>query len=321
MIENITNQPLGSLPPDARERLDAMGPRWAEDINGHRDAVVRAYTPLVQRADNGGIAVARDLAYGPAPRQVLDVHARPEWRGGSRDVLVFFHGGAFVRGNKSANGAIYDNVAAWFARQGCVAINAEYRLAPDTTYPGGAEDVIAVVHWVRAHVATYGGNPQRVFLMGHSAGGAHVASAVCDPGVPGHLGAADVAGAMLVSARLWADVWPDNPNAHGVRAYFGDDPAAHGPRSPGEHIAHARVPLFVAAAEFENPHLDTYATRFHTEAVRLGLSRPEHLLRLPRHNHTSIVAHFNSGEETLGSHLLRFMREAGPLSQPSTTPP
>lgn len=316
---NTTDQPLGSLPCDARARLEALGPRWADDINGHRDAVVRAYTPLVQRADSEGIVVARDLAYGPAPRQVLDVFARPEWEGQARDVLVFFHGGAFIRGNKSANGAIYDNVAAWFARQGCVAINAEYRLAPDTTYPGGAEDVIAVVRWAQAQVRAFGGNPARLFLMGHSAGGAHVASALCDPAVPARLGARDVAGAMLVSARLWADVWPDNPNAQGVRAYFGDDPALYARRSPGEHVAHARVPLFVAVAEFENPHLDTYAVRFHAEALRLGLSQPDHLLQLPRHNHTSIVAHFNSGEETLGPHLLRFMREAGPLTQVART--
>ncbi len=94
--------------------LDAAGTVWATDINKHRDLVVKTYSPLVLQADNSGIDVARDVAYGNAERQRLDVYTRDEWRdpsnNESRDVLMFFHGGAFIRGNKSANGAIYDNV-------------------------------------------------------------------------------------------------------------------------------------------------------------------------------------------------------------------
>ena len=46
---------------------------------------------------------------------------------------------------------MYDNVLFWFARQGCVGINVEYRLAPQTTYPGGAEDVASALGWVQQH--------------------------------------------------------------------------------------------------------------------------------------------------------------------------
>lgn len=306
-----SSEPLGSLDPSTRALIAGLGPCWAADINRHRDLVIQAYAPLVRTADNAGIAVARDLAYGAAPRQVLDVYSRPEWAGEGRDVVAFFHGGAFVRGSKSPNGAIYDNVAYWFARQGCVALNVEYRLAPDSPYPGGAEDVIAAVRWIQQHIARFGGQPRRLFLMGHSAGGAHVASALFDPAVAGRLTEADAAGALLVSARLCADVHPNNPNAGGVRAYFGEDAALYAARSPASHVAVNTLPVFVAVAQHENPFLDRYGQAFHEAALaraRGGLAR---FAQLPWHNHTSIVAHFNSGEETLGPMLLQFMRDVG----------
>lgn len=304
------SNPFGSLERQAAAQLDAIGPVWATDINKHRDLVIQTYAPLVRAADNAGIEVTRDVPYASAPRQVLDV-VRPagaQQAGAARDVLVFFHGGAFIRGNKSANGCIYDNVAYWFARQGCVTINAEYRLAPDTPYPGGAEDVIAAFRWAQQNIAAFGGNARRIFLMGHSAGGAHVASALFDPAIATRLRDEEVAGAILVSARLQADVLPDNPNAQGVRAYFGDDASLYPARSPATHVAGSNVPLLIAIAQYENPHLDAYGQAFHASALASARTAPTHLVQLPRHNHTSIVAHFNSGEETLGPEIVRFMQ-------------
>ena len=219
-----SSEPFGTLSASAQAQLDAVGAVWATDINKHRDLVVKTYSPLVQETDNSGIEVLRDLQYGEDERHRLDVYTRSEFiktEEPPRDVLMFFHGGAFIRGNKSANGAIYDNVSYWFAHQGCVAVNVEYRLAPQAPYPSGAEDVIAAVRWVQQNIALFGGNVRRIFLMGHSAGGSHVAGALFDPAVPDRLSDADIAGAMLISARLVADVLPDNPNANGVRAYFG----------------------------------------------------------------------------------------------------
>src|SRR5690606_32630774 len=136
-------------------------------------------------------------AYGGHPRQVLDVFAPAGARpSDGADVVVFIHGGAFIRGRKSIDGLIYDNVPAWFCRQGCVAVNVEYRLASDAPYPSGAEDLALAVLWLRANIARFGGSPDRIFLMGHSAGGTHVATLLFDPIFGGHPGT-DVAGAIL----------------------------------------------------------------------------------------------------------------------------
>jgi acetyl esterase/lipase len=296
-------EPLGSLAPDVRQRFAAMGPVWGRDINAHRDFVIAAYTPLVASASRAAISVQRDIPYGAHARQVLDVYT-PEGATDA-DVVVFVHGGAFVRGSKSSNGAIYDNVCWWFARQGMVAVNIEYRLAADAPYPGGAQDVGLAVRWLVDNVAQHGGNAARLFLVGHSAGGAHVATYAFDPASPVPP-AAEVSGVVIISGRLRADVLSGNPNAAGVRAYFGDDPALYEARSPVTHAARSTVPLFIAIAEFENPYLDIYGAEFY-HRVALARGNAPRFRRMQLHNHTSIVAHFDSGEESLGRDIVDFI--------------
>lgn len=314
-----SQEPLGSLSATLRQRFAQIGPVWASDINAHRDLVIDAYSPLVAAARDAGASfeAARDVQYGSHERQRLDVFVSEETRRkGHADVVLFVHGGAFLRGSKSFNGLIYDNVSRWFARQGCVALNVEYRLAPEAAYPAGADDVAAALAWAHAHAAGFGGDPRRIFLVGHSAGGAHVASYLCDPlfaGVRDGGNAPAVAGAVLISARLAADVLPDNPNAAGVRAYFGADESRYAARSPLTYAEHVDTPLMVVVAEYENPYLDAYGAAFFERVLvarqRAGNARAKRaprFMQMLRHNHTSVVAHFDSGETLLGDAMLDF---------------
>ncbi|MDX3904934.1 MAG: alpha/beta hydrolase [Pigmentiphaga sp.] len=298
---------LGSLPPAQAAELERAGPVWGSDINGFRDLVVRAYTPLVAAAPKDGISVARDLPYGDSPRQVLDIFQPSDAH--EADVVVFVHGGAFIRGAKSFNGHIYDNVSYWFARHGLVAVNMEYRLAAEAPFPGGAEDVAAAVRWLAGHVGEFGGNPRRLFLIGHSAGGTHVATYCFDPR-HGFRPDRGVRGAVLISARLQADVLPGNPNAKAVEAYFGSDTSRYEIDSPMAHAAESDLPVMVAIAQYENPYLDLYGLEF---CRRLAQARGyvPRFMQLTRHNHTSIVAHFDSGEELLGREILDFFHGIG----------
>lgn len=296
-------EPFGPLSPQQREVLAAIGTVWAKDIHGHRDMVLDIYTPLVAMSPKDGLVVVRDVAYGAHPRNVLDIFSPASSQ--SSPVLLYVHGGAFVRGNRRVNDEIYDNVCCWFARQGFVVVNLEYRLAPESAYPGGAKDLEAGIQWCITHISRFGGNAARIFLVGHSAGATHVATYVLDP-VMGKPAATQVRGAALISGRLRADARPDNPNAAGVRAYFGDDESRYEDRSPVTHVARSDLPFLVAVAEFENPSLDVYGAEF---VHRAGLARrriPD-FIRVVGHNHTSMVAHFNSGEELLGRRILSFL--------------
>ncbi len=298
--------PLGSLPTQARDLLSQIGPVWGRAIHRHRDMVIEAYTPLAARGDKTGVRIVRDAPYGPHGRHVVDIFYSVNV--GSHPVLLYLHGGAFIRGAKRTNSELYDNLCYWFARQGMVVVNVEYRLAPEAPYPGGSADLALAVEWCRENIGRYGGDPDRVLLMGHSAGASHVATYLVDP-VMKHPPSAGVRGAILLSGRLRADAREDNPNAAGVRAYYGDDPSLYAERSPVTHVERAQVPIFIAVAEFENPWLDVYGAEF---AYRLGAVRGRlaDFVRMSGHNHISMVAHFNTGEEFLGRRIARFCSSA-----------
>ncbi|AXK81494.1 alpha/beta hydrolase [Pseudolabrys taiwanensis] len=300
---SATNSPALHLSPEDWARLSAVNARWNDDIVKNRAVVLEVYSPLVRHPENATIALTRDIAYGTDPRQCLDVFAPPGAE--KAPVLVFVHGGAFTRGSKSVNGDIYDNVLYWFARQGFIGVNIEYRLAPAAPFPAGAQDTALAVDWIAANIARYGGDPDRIVLMGHSAGGSHVASYLLDPeiGVTPHPA---VKAAILVSARLKLETLPGNPNAKNVAAYAGDDPEALARRSAITHVERCRWPVFIAIAENENRFLDSYGLEF---AARLGMVRGAvpHVVQMLGHNHTSTVAHFNTKEEWLGRQLLEFL--------------
>jgi acetyl esterase/lipase len=297
------SSPSLHLSPENWARLQAVNARWNDDIVKNRAVVLDIYGPLARRADKSGITLSRDLPYGVDPRQCLDVFAPAG--AGKAPVLVFVHGGAFTRGSKSVDGDIYDNVLYWFARQGFLGVNVEYRLAPGAGFPAGAQDTALAIDWIVSNIGRYGGDPEAIVLMGHSAGGCHVASYLLDPeaGVTPH---AAVKAAILVSARLKLETLPGNPNAKNVAAYAGDDPIVLERRSAVTHAARCRWPVFIAIAEHENRYLDSYGLEF---AARLGMLRGEapRVVQMLGHNHTSMVAHFNTNEEWLGRQLLEFL--------------
>jgi hypothetical protein len=120
------------------------------------------------------------------------------------------------------------------------------------------------------------------------------------PGGPG------VQGLVLISSRLRVDALPGNPNAEAVRAYFGTDESRYEQLSPVVHGASSSLPVFIAVAEYENPYLDVYgAELFYRIAAACG--RAPRFMRLPHHNHTSIIAHLNTEEDTLGSEIREFL--------------
>lgn len=109
---------------------------------------------------------ATDTAY-LAGRQLLDVYT-PRRRGPQPlPVVVFIHGGSWNSGSKN----LYAFVGRRLAGQGVVAVVISYRLAPQVRVPQMADDCARAVIWTTQHAAEYGGDPQRVFVMGHSAGG------------------------------------------------------------------------------------------------------------------------------------------------------
>ncbi len=138
-------------------------------------------------------------------------------------VLIFMHGGGFIRGDKSDR----ENIGQYFARNGFVTLVPNYRLAPAHVWPAGAEDVVRAYCWAREHGGRFGADPQRIFLVGESAGAAHVALATLArrfhmPG--GFAGVVLISGVYDVrlealARRQFGTASPDPRN----EAYFGSD--------------------------------------------------------------------------------------------------
>ena len=95
----------------------------------------------------------------------LDIHT-PTGTNAPSAVVVFFYGGSWKMGER----AQYRFVGERLAKSGVLAIVADYRTYPRTTFPGFVEDAARAVAWSHAHAADYGGDPRRVFIAGHSAG-------------------------------------------------------------------------------------------------------------------------------------------------------
>ena len=118
---------------------------------------------LISRA---GYSVKEDLAYGSDPRQKLDVYT-PDHLIGKAPVILFFYGGSWQSGQKEDYLAFGES----FATKGIVVAVADYRVYPEVKYPDFLKDGAAALAYVHAHIAEYGGDPDRIFLAGHSAGG------------------------------------------------------------------------------------------------------------------------------------------------------
>ncbi len=291
--------------PDSLRRLMAeIGPRWGEDVPGNVRLMVERFSAVLTDAPRDGVEVSRDIAYGEDARQCLDIF-RPARANDATPVLMFVHGGAFVDGERNRSAEVYANVLYYFARHGVLGMNVEYRLAPACQYPAGSDDMRLAVQWARQHAGELGADPGRIFLMAHSAGAAHAASYAYDRR---HQPAAGpgLAGLIVVSGRVRADNLPENPNARKVEAYYGTDAAFMDDCSPVAHVGAHSIPTMVAFAEFENPLIDVYCAELVYRLAQAKRRAPP-VLRLAGHNHTSMVAHFNTAEERLGREILEFI--------------
>src|ERR1700733_464072 len=140
-----------AMPPDIAAKLLEIG-RVADP-----PATAPLYAPLQQKEPYRGVKIERDIKYGPADRNQLDVFT-PEAGSSFRPVLMFVHGGAFTTGNKHPPGSpFYDNIMLWAVKNGFVGVNVTYRLAPQATWPAGAEDLAAAGPWVSQKTTQGGG--------------------------------------------------------------------------------------------------------------------------------------------------------------------
>ncbi|WP_247787037.1 alpha/beta hydrolase [Bradyrhizobium sp. 170] len=262
------------------------------------------FAPMQQKEPYQGVKIERDVKYGPADRHLLDVFT-PETATSTRPVLIFVHGGAFISGNKrtTPTSPFYDNVMLWAVNNGFVGVNTTYRLAPQSPYPAGAEDLAAVVAWVTARIGERGGDPARVYLMGHSAGAIHVANYVSHPEFHKVKGGG-LAGAVMVSGFYEMGA---TPLGDGEIAYFGSDPSRYDERSSLQGLLATKIPLMIAAAELDPPR---FVEQFNLlkQATCKGPNGCARATMVPQHSHMSEMYSINAVGTHLTDEILDFVK-------------
>jgi acetyl esterase/lipase len=291
------------------------------------------------------VAEVRDIAYRSDPgadavRHRLDLF----YPKGKKDfpVVVVVHGGAWIIGDNRCCG-LMTSVGHFLASRGVGAVLPNYRLSPWVRHPEHIKDVARAVAWVREHVGEYGGNPERLCLAGHSAGGHLVALLAMDETYlqAEGLKPSDIKGVIAVSGiyripsqemlrsldgpdaspiRL-DQLFPlrgDNSRTHrfpipGLSAaldvfgpVFGDDPKDRIRASPLTHVRAGAPPFLIMTAETDLPTLAGTADELHQALLKAGCEVRR--LKVDNRNHSSVFFSAIRPEEPAARAMLELIQ-------------
>ena len=293
LVWSLSAGALAQVPPDIAAAIRKIG--GVVDVPN----TTKLYAPLFQNQKEPypDVKVARDIAYGPDPLNKFDIFTPSGGQNAGRTVVIYVHGGGFERGDKRQNGApFYDNLMLWVTKQGMVGLNMDYRLAPKNHWPDAHEDMASVISWVKANIAQYGGDPNRIVLWGESAGASLIAGYLAHPqfyGPGGH----GVKGAILNSGFY--------DNGEAGSNYFGKNPKELAERSSVEGMKKLNIPLLISHTEVDLPDAIVQA-----DAVNKALCGAGHCptyVVLKDHSHVSQNYAIGTADVSLSGPVLQFI--------------
>jgi len=262
--------------------------------------------------------VTRDIAYATAhPRQVLDVHAPA----GAKNLPVVFwiHGGGWQTGDKKMV-ALKPKA---FMDAGFVFVSINHRLLPTADMGTLTRDVASALGWVHKNIATHGGDPARLLVMGHSSGG-QLAALMCTDDryakaeglslttikgcVPVDADTFDIP-AIIEMAETRARVHHLPMPTNGHRQKFGDDPAKHRDFSTVTHVARNKgIPPFLILHIAANPDTGAQARRLNGVLQAAGIS--SRIVVGRETTHSSINDNIGLANDPVTKELFTFVAEA-----------
>lgn len=198
--------------------------------------------------------IIKDLSYYDGKdrhkiKHSLDLYLPPS--GDKFPVVLFIHGGAWLRGGKDGHLGVYTMLGRVLAREGIGVAVANYRLSPEVKHPEHARDVARAVAWVHGNIAKHGGDPQNLFLSGHSAGGHLVSLVTTDEAyLKEHnltskaiRGVVPISGVYYIPDRIFPQV-------------FGPDGENRKKASPATHVRRQLPPFLILYADNDLPGCD-----------------------------------------------------------------
>ncbi len=226
------------------------------------------------------ISIAKEIEYvqGAAEdvaKHKLDVYT-PKGKT-NLPVLFFVHGGAWKGGDRSQ----YPAFASRFAKEGIAVVVPSYRLAPKHQHPAQIEDTAAAFAWTVAHAAEFGGDPKRITIMGHSAGG-HLVSLLASDATylkKQGLSSTDIRKVISISGVYEID--------EGLENVFGTNLEVRKQAGPMAHVKPGLPPFLTAYGQWDYLTLPLQARKFHAALQKAGVGA--NLLYIPGENHISEI--------------------------------
>ena len=242
-----------------------------------------------------------------AERQQLDVYQPRQSQSALRPVVVFIHGGAWNSGSKN----LYAFIGRRLAKQNVVAVLINYRLAPAVQVSDMADDCARAVSWTQKHIAHYGGDPNRIFVMGHSAGGGLAALLATDDQLFTKLGLAQnpIKGAILDDPG-GLDMFDyltkmQYPGDEQYLTPFGKNPAVWRDVSPLYYVRTTTPPILMYAGERTYPGIATSTRKFNQRLQELGVKHEFYVL--PGKKHIGMVTQLFWKSNIIYRDLLKFV--------------
>lgn len=266
-------------------------------------------------ADNQ-VMVKKNLPYiedesGKTPeKQKLDVYFPSE--GNNLPVVLFFHGGAWQKGDKKQ----YSYLGKTLAKNGIVAVIANYRLSPDVKHPSHAYDCASAFAWTYNNIKEYRGDPGKIFLMGHSAG-AHLASLIAlDPEYLDNVkmspdnvyGVIAISGVYLLGGRKETEKREKTSllTKKLIIPAFGSDPEVLKDASPIFYARGDTPPILLLYGEKENVAIKLQAKIFAGKIKKE--EAPVQIEAVPGKNHFSIISGFADEDDPTAEKAIHFIK-------------
>ena len=251
------------------------------------------------------VRVVADLDYVagadyPDKKDRLDVYVPAAAKGAP--VIVSIHGGGLRAGDKSQQTFVGQR----FASAGNVTVVVNHRLSPGVTHPAHIEDIAAAVAWVKRNIAQYGGDPGKLFVIGHSAGAYLAALLVLDPRyLAAHgLTPRDIRGVVPVSGFFYVDrpgVAPDRP-----KDTWGTEVSVWKAASPATYVKADVPPMLLLYADGDDEWRQQQQGEFAAALGKAGQRETE--VRMIRgRTHNTVWSEMAKGDEDTSRAILQFV--------------
>lgn len=214
----------------------------------------------------------------PYRRTLLDVYTTKDAK--ARPVMLFIHGGGWRFGDKRG---VQEKPRAFIDR-GYIFVSMNYRFHPDVSFKEQAADVAAAIHWVKDHASEYGGDPRKLYLMGHSAG-AHLAALVATDAqylAAEKLKLSTISGVVLLDgagydvARQIKEA-PLKRSRDLYRTVFSENAETHAAASPIEHVKRGTgIPRFLLIHVAHRPDSKAQAESMAAKLKAAGVAAKAH---------------------------------------------